>query len=197
MWDRLVDDGKEGDGEQPELEADPGDIFASEVPKAVENGLVGGENGMMGWDGHLGREQQSLDALIRKADGTGAGFDNDLIILRDNREASLPSLEEADVMIRQRNGRVKDGGAGIRRLAVGNVIAHLEKQLPTGALEKGHVLAGNPTASDNAICESAVFDIERKQKGLHNALHKAVDETEQKKTSCKPVQRDARILVVG
>ena len=38
MWDRLVDDGKEGDGEQPELEADPGDIFAPEVPEAVLNG---------------------------------------------------------------------------------------------------------------------------------------------------------------
>ena len=97
--------------------------------------------------------------------------------------------------MRQRNGRVKDGGAGIRRLAVGNVVAHVQTQVATGAVEKGHVLARDATAGDHAIGESAVFDIERKQKGLHNALHKAVDETEQKKTSGEPVQRDARILV--
>jgi hypothetical protein len=35
VWNRVVDDGKEGDGEQPELEGDPGDIFPSEVLKAV------------------------------------------------------------------------------------------------------------------------------------------------------------------
>jgi len=40
VWDGLVDDGKEGDGEQPELETDPGDIFAPEVSEAVENRLV-------------------------------------------------------------------------------------------------------------------------------------------------------------
>ena len=41
MWDRAIDDGKEGDGEKPKLEADPGGIFTSEIPKAVWGGLVG------------------------------------------------------------------------------------------------------------------------------------------------------------
>jgi len=150
-----------------------------------------------GTDGHLGRKQQSLDALIIEADGTGSGSDDDTGILGENRDASFPTLEEVDVPSTPRIGGIKDGGAGIWRLAVGNVVAHLQMQVPTGALEKGHVLAGDPTASDDAIGERAVLDVEGKQKGLHNALHKAVDETEQKKTSCKPVQRDARILVVG
>jgi hypothetical protein len=65
-----------------------------------------------------------------------------------------------------------------------------------GAFEKGHVLARDPATIDNAIGESAVLEIERKQKRLHDALHEAVDETEQEKRGREPVQRDARILLV-
>jgi hypothetical protein len=45
---------------------------------------------------------------------------------------------------------------------VWNVVAHLQIQMPTGAFEKGHVLARDPATIDNAIGEGAVLEIERK-----------------------------------
>ena len=69
-------------------------------------------------------------------------------------------MEEADALGRWRSSRVEDGGAGIRRLAVGNIVAHLQMQVPKRAFEKGQVYGGNPATTDNAIGESAVFEVE-------------------------------------
>lgn len=48
------------------------------------------------------------------------------------------------------------------RLAVGNVVAYPQKQMPTGAFEKGHVLARDAVTVNNAIDKGAVLEIERK-----------------------------------
>ena len=69
-------------------------------------------------------------------------------------------MEEADALGRWRSSRVEDGGAGIWRLAVGNIVAHLQMQVPKRAFEKGQVYGGNPATTDNAIGESAVFEVE-------------------------------------
>jgi hypothetical protein len=100
--------------------------------------------------------------LFIEDEGLGWGRDVDGIDLRHNGEAGLPSSEEADVLVRKRIGRVEESDARVRRLAVGNVIAHLQMKVPTAALEKGHVLARDLAPIDNAIGEGAVFEIERK-----------------------------------
>jgi hypothetical protein len=102
----------------------------------------------------FGKGQQSFNGLLREKRVTRG--DNDKI---DNGDANLLSSEESDVLVvSERSGRVEDGGARIRRLAVarGNVV---QMQMSKGTFERlGHVLGG----VDNSIGESAVFEVEEK-----------------------------------
>jgi hypothetical protein len=93
---RVVDDDEAGNGEKPYLEGDAGNVFGPEVLEAV-----GGVN----WGGggvDIGKGIGDFGCIAQRERMT---FD-DKIDLGENGNAGLPSLEESDVLVRWRNGRI-------------------------------------------------------------------------------------------